>query len=132
MDLRFWVAVGAGLVLANLIDWLFAGVLFHQRYQTYPEVWRINGANPRALIGSQVMTLPTVFGLVGLMLWSGQTTFAGAVCLGGLVFVIAAAPPIIANGLFIKIDRMVVISHTVGWLVKLVVVAGAASLILNW
>jgi hypothetical protein len=132
MDLRFWMAVGAGLVLANLIDWLFAGVLFHQRYQTYPEVWRINGANPRALIGSQVMTLPTVFGLVGLMLWSGQTTFAGAVALGGLVFVIAAAPPIIANGLFIKIDRMVVISHTVGWLVKLVVVAGAASLILNW
>jgi hypothetical protein len=64
MDWRVPVAVVIGLVLASLADWLFAGVLFHDRYQTYPEVWRFTGANPRALIAAQALTLPTVVGLI--------------------------------------------------------------------
>jgi hypothetical protein len=38
MTWKLLAAGAAGLVLANLADWLFAGVLFHARYQTYPEV----------------------------------------------------------------------------------------------
>ena len=40
MDLNLVWAVLAGAVLGSLADWLFAGVLFHGRYQLHPETWR--------------------------------------------------------------------------------------------
>ena len=131
MDWRYIAAAVAGLVLASLADWLFAGVLFHERYQVHPEVWRVNGGNPRPLIGSQSLTVFTVLGLIGLMVWTGRTSLADSLILAAGIWLIAAAPPIIANGLFIKIDTRVVASHTVGWLVKLALIAVAASLILR-
>ena len=131
MDWRYIAAAVAGLVLASLADWLFAGVLFHERYQVHPEVWRVTGVNPRALIGSQALTIFTVLGLIGLMVWTGRTSLADSLILAIAIWLIAAAPPILANGLFIKIDTRVVASHTVGWLVKLALIAAAASLILR-
>ena len=104
MNGRFWAATLAGLVLANLIDWLFAGVLFHDRYQAHPEVWRVKGANPRALIGAQAMTLPTVVGLIAVMIWTGQVSLAGSLILAVFIWAIAAAPPIIANALYIALN----------------------------
>jgi hypothetical protein len=117
--------------LASLADWLFAGILFHDHYQTYPEVWRVNGANPRALVAAQALTIPTVGGLIALIVWSGHTSLRDSLVTAALVWAIAAAPAIIANGLFIKIDRLVVASHTIGWLAKLALVAASASLILG-
>ena len=131
MNWRLWAATLAGLVIANLADWLFAGVLFHDRYQAHPEVWRVNGANPRALIGSQVMTIPTVVGLIAVMIWTGQVSLPASLMLAAFIWAIAAAPPIIANALFIKIDPLVAASHTAGWLVKLALVGACASLILR-
>jgi len=131
MNWRFWAATLAGLVLANLADWFFAGFLFHERYNTHPEVWRVNGANPRALIGAQVMTIPTVVGLIAVMIWTGQVSLQASLILAVFIWAIAAAPPIIANALFIKIDPLVTLSHTVGWLAKLALVGASASLILR-
>jgi hypothetical protein len=131
MTWKLLAAGAAGLVLANLADWLFAGVLFHARYQTYPEVWRTRGADPRALIAAQVMTVPTVAGLIALLLWTGRTSMGSALVFAALVWAVAAAPAILANGLFIKLDVRVVASHTLGWLVKLALIAAAASLILH-
>ena len=131
MNWRFWAATLVGLILANLADWLFAGVLFHDRYNTHPEVWRVNGANPRALIAAQALTVPTVVGLIAVMIWTGQVSLAASLILAVFVWAIAAAPPIIANALFIKIDPLVTLSHTVGWLVKLGLVGASASLIMR-
>jgi hypothetical protein len=130
MDWRLGAAVVAGLIVASLMDWLFAGVLFHERYQAHPEVWRINGANPRALIAAQALTIPTVIGLVALMRFTGEIRLLPALEIATLVCLIAAAPAILANGIYIKIHPLVVASHTVGWLAKLAAVAAAASLIL--
>ncbi len=130
MDWRLGAAMVAGLIVASLIDWLFAGVLFHDRYQAHPEVWRINGANPRALIAAQALTIPTVVGLVALMRMAGATRLLPALEVATLVWLIAAAPAILANGIYIKIHPLVVASHTVGWLAKLAAVAAVASLIL--
>ncbi len=130
MDWRSGAAIIAGLIVASLMDWLFAGVLFHDRYQAHPEVWRVNGANPRALIAAQALTFPTVIGLVALMMLTGETRLVPALEIAALVWMIAAAPAIIANGLFIKVHPLVVASHTLGWLAKLAAVAAAAALIL--
>ena len=40
--MMFWklaVAVVIAGTLGSLTDWLFMGVLFHARYNSYPEVW---------------------------------------------------------------------------------------------
>jgi hypothetical protein len=130
MDWRLVAAIVAGLVAASLIDWLFAGVLFHDRYQAHPEVWRVNGANPVALMAAQALSIPTVVGLVALMRITDHTSLQQALGLAALVWLIAAAPAIMANGIYIKIHPYVVASHTIGWLVKLATVAAIASFIL--
>jgi hypothetical protein len=130
MDWRLGAAIVAGLVVASLMDWLFAGVLFHDRYQAHPEVWRFNGANPRALIAAQALTIPTVVGLVALMRMTGETRLPPALEVATLVWLIAAAPAILANGIYIKMHPLVVASHTVGWLAKLAAIASVASFIL--
>jgi hypothetical protein len=129
MDWRIALAVIVGLVLASLADWLFAGVLFHDRYQTYPEVWRFSGANPKALIAAQALTVPTVVGLDILIVWTRTTSLPSALAVSVLVWACAAAPAIIANGIYIKIDRRVVFSHSAGWLVKRGLAATATSLL---
>jgi len=131
MEWRIPVAVIVALVLASLADWLFAGVLFHDRYQTYPEVWRFSGANPKALIAAQALTVPTVVGLIVLIVWTRMTSLPSALAVAFLVWACAAAPPIIANAIYIKIDWRVAASHGVGWLVKLGLVATATSLLLR-
>jgi glycerol-3-phosphate acyltransferase PlsY len=131
MDWRIPLAGVIGLVLASLADWLFAGVLFHDRYQTYPEVWRFKGANPKALIAAQVLTLPTVVALIALIVWTRMTALPAALTVAVLVWACAAAPTLIVNGIYIKIDRRVVASHCVGWLVKLSLVAATTSLLLR-
>ena len=129
MDWHSWVAFVAGLVLASLADWLFAGVLFHDRNQAHPEVWRFNGPNVKALLAAQALTIPTALGLVALMQWTGRTSLLSAMTIASLVWGIAAAPAIIANGIYIKLHPYVVASHTIGWLVKLLLVAVSASII---
>jgi hypothetical protein len=130
MDWRLGAAIVAGLIVASLVDWLFAGVLFHDRYQAHPEVWRVNGADPRALIAAQALTIPTVVGLVALMRITGQTSPFAALEVAALIWLVAAAPAILANGIYVKLHPLVVASHTVGWLAKLAAVAAAASFIL--
>ncbi len=130
MDWHFWAALVVGLILASLADWLFAGVLFHDRYQTYPEVWRVNGNNRGGIIAAQLLTLPTVIGTIALVEWLGLKTLPQALLLAALIWAIAAGPAMIINGVFVKIDMRVVAAHTAGWLVKLLLVASAAVLIL--
>ena len=113
MDWRLAGAVVAGLTLASLIDWLFAGVLFHDRYRAHPEVWRVTGADPRSLIAAQALTIPTVIGMVSLMLMTNETHLLAALGVATLVWLIAAAPAILANGIYIKIHPLVVASHMI-------------------
>ena len=126
MTWHFWAALVAGLVAASLIDWLFAGVLFHKRYMRYPEVWRTPGNNTRGIIAAQALTVPTVLGITALVASLRQQTMAWALLAAVLVWIVAAAPATIVNGVFIKLDPAVVAAHATGWLAKLLAVAAIA------
>ena len=56
-------AVILGAILGSLADWLFAGVLFHDRYHTYPEVWR-RGSQRRRIMLAQATVLLSAVGFV--------------------------------------------------------------------
>jgi hypothetical protein len=131
MDWRIPVAAIIGLVLASLADWLFAGILFHDRYRIYPEVWRSSGADAKALIAAQALTIPTVIGLIALIIWTGTTSLPAALTVAFVVWACAAAPAVITNGIYIKIDGRVVFSHCIGWLAKLGLVAVTTSFLVR-
>jgi intracellular septation protein A len=120
-----WAAL-AGAILGSLADWLFAGVLFHHRYQRFPEVWR-TGDERRRIAAAQALALVTSTAFV-LLAWKvGQTDARGALKLAAMVWLIGPLPMLLANAMFIRIDHLVTASHAAGWLVKLLLIAAAAA-----
>jgi intracellular septation protein A len=129
MTLNLIWATLAGAVLGSLADWLFAGVLFHERYQTYPEVWRTGSERGRILL-AQALAVVTAAGMVALMWKLKQTDLKGALKLAAMVWIIGPLPLLLGNHLFIRLDWRVTASHAAGWLAKLLLIAGAAAWLL--
>jgi hypothetical protein len=124
-------AVVLGAILGSLADWLFAGVLFHARYQTYPEVWRTGVGETGRIILAQAFAVLTSAALVLLSVLVGRTDPWGAVMLAAMIWLVGPLPLLITNHLFIKLDPLVTASHAAGWLVKLLLVAAATAIFLR-
>ena len=116
----------AGALLGSLADWLFAGVLFHDRYNMHPEVWR-GGSERGRIVAAQALALVTAGAFVGLAASLGQTDLQGALKLAAVIWLIAPLPLLAANALFMKIDHLVTASHAAGWLAKLLLIAVATA-----
>ncbi len=130
-SLAIGTAVVAGAVLGSLADWLFAGVLFHDRYRRYPEIWRDGVGDRGRIIAAQALSVLTSATFVMLALRLGKTDLSGAVKLAVAIWLIAPLPMLVVNHMFIKIDALVTASHAVGWLVKLLLIAGAVTVLLR-
>ena len=126
MDLNLVWAVLAGAVLGSLADWLFAGVLFHGRYQLHPEVWR-GGGEGRRIAAAQGLVLITAAAFVLLADKLGQVDLRGNLKLAAMIWLIGPLPLLAANAMFLKIDHLVTASHAAGWLVKLLLVGAATA-----
>jgi hypothetical protein len=130
MQLNLLWAALAGAILGSLADWLFAGILFHDRYLVHPEVWRSASNDTKRVILAQLTTLLTAGGFTLLAYRLGAIHWSPAFELAGMIWLIAPLPLLIANALFIKIDWMVTASHAAGWLAKLLLCAAAAAFFL--
>jgi hypothetical protein len=128
MDLHLIWATLIGALLGSLADWLFAGVIFHGRYQVHPEVWRPGaGAVRSRIVLAQALCVITSGAFVVLAWKLHQTDFTGTLKLAAMIWLIGPLPLLLANALFIKIDHLVTASHAVGWLVKLLLIAAATA-----
>jgi hypothetical protein len=130
MDWHVFAASIVGAVLGSIADWVFAGLLFHSRYQRHPEVWRTGGSEAFRIGGAQILCLLTSVAFVMLATTLGQVDWAGTLKLAALVWLIAPLPLLVTNALFIKIDPLVTASHATGWLVKLLLIAAATAVLL--
>jgi hypothetical protein len=130
MDWHVFAASIVGAVLGSIADWVFAGVLFHGRYQRHPEVWRTGGSESLRIGGAQVLCLLTSVAFVTLGNMLGQIDLTGVLKLAAMIWLIAPLPLLVTNGLFIKIDPLVTASHAAGWLVKLLLIAAATAVLL--
>jgi hypothetical protein len=126
MDLNLIWAALAGAVLGSLADWLFAGVIFHGRYDRHPETWRHGGERKR-IAAAQALALITSAAFVALASKLGQTDLRGALKLAAMIWLIAPLPLLAANAMFIKVDHLVTASHAAGWLVKLLLIAAVTA-----
>ena len=130
MNLNLLWATLAGGFLGSMADWLFAGILFHDRYFRHPEVWRSGLGDRRRIVIAQGLALLTAGAFVALAAKLGQTDPSGALKLAAMIWLIAPLPLLLANSLFIKLDPMVTASHAAGWLVKLLLCGAAVALLL--
>ena len=131
MNLNLVWATLAGGLLGSLADWLFAGILFHDRYLRHPEVWREGAGSQRhRIVLAQGLALVTA-GMFTALAWKlRQVDPSGALKLAAMIWAIGPLPLLLANSLFIKIDPMVTASHAAGWLVKLLLCGAAVAVLL--
>jgi hypothetical protein len=81
---RYVLGLAVGTFLSSLTDWLFMGVLFHDKYLTYPEVWwRSTGGSGevRANVIASLVNILTVGGLMGLCYRFDALTYDSALVL---------------------------------------------------
>ena len=132
MLLLIGLAVLAGL-LGSFTDWLFMGVLFHDAYNRYPEIWRpaiAAGKDKTAVLLSAAIGFVMSFAIVGLCLVAGIAGVAQGVRVALLAWIAGPLAIMAINGLFIKLDPKLVISHSIGYLLRFVLAGIAAGLAL--
>ena len=123
-------AIVLGTLAAGFADWLFMGVLFHDRYNVFPEVWRQGRGERGRIILAQAFALLTAAGFVLLASKLGQTDMAGALKLAAMIWLVGPLPLLLGNALFIKLDSLVTATHAAGWLVKLLAIGAIAAWLL--
>ena len=124
-------AIILGTLSAGFADWLFMGVLFHSRYNVFPEVWREGRGERGRILLVQAFALITAAGFVVLAAKLGQTDLRGAVKLAAMIWLIGPLPLLLANALFIRVDHLVTATHAAGWLVKLLLIGAATAYFLS-
>ena len=127
-----WMPIVATLVagtLATFTDWLFMGVLFHDRYMKYPEVWRPDfrdkKADTRAIIYSSVLDYVTAAAIVVLCIVTGTRGIEGALIVAVLAWIAGPLVGTLTQHIWFKIDGAVTFAHTLGYLARFLI-AGLA------
>jgi hypothetical protein len=127
---HFVLAALAAGVVSSFTDWFFGGILFHGEYSVHPEIWRQGPGKSEtsAVTWSIVLGFVTSGAFMAACIVVPAHGYSGALKLAGLCWLIAPVPLLITNALFIKLHPLTVVSHSLGWLAKLVV----AALVAGW
>lgn len=120
--MSLYLAMAAGFIVASLSDWLFMGVLFHDSYKAFPEVWRDAKDERRRILIAQAFSAMTSVGFVMLAAKLQIVLFEPAIKLAAMIWAIGPLPLLFGNHLFIKLDPKVTLGHALGWLVKLALI----------
>jgi hypothetical protein len=128
------VAVAVAGTASTFTDWLFMGVLFHDAYNRYPEVWRegVRGGKSRgAIVWASVLGYVMTAGVVALCCAAHVRGVGGGLLVGALAWL--AGPPvvIVVNNLFVKIDPRITIAHCAGYAARLLLAGAAGGFVLG-
>ena len=115
-------------------DWLFMGVLFHERYNRYPEVWwpefRQKG-DVRAIAIASALGYLTSAGVILLCWYVGAVDFRSALAVAVLAWIAGPLVMQVTNGFWIKFDPWLTVSHSLGYLVRFLIAGAAAAIALG-
>lgn len=126
-------AIAIAGVVGSFTDWLFMGVLFHDAYNTYPEVWRPHireGGARGAIIWSTVLGLVMSAAVVALCAVAGAGTLWSGLGVAFLAWLAGPPAVIIIANMFVKMDARITFAHCLGYLVRMLIAGAAAGLIL--
>jgi hypothetical protein len=125
--LHFALVVVASGVIASFTDWLFMGVLFHDKYLETPEVWRASIPQGRKIGYSELIGLIGSSGFAWLLITLHQEALGPALAAAVAVWLASAVPVIFTNVLWMRLHPALGLSHSAGWLARLVITALAAA-----
>jgi hypothetical protein len=122
---RFVLAVGASGVATSFTDWLFMGKLFHRKYLETAEIWRVKPgqSDTRSIIVSSLLGVVSCAAFIWLCRWTDALTLRSGLHMAELVWVAGAVPIIFSNIVWIKMNPLLGISHSLGWLARFVISA---------
>jgi membrane protein YqaA with SNARE-associated domain len=127
---RFLLVVVLAGVAGSFTDWLFMGVLFHDRYNAHPEVWRPGRTDARKILISSLIAAAGSAAFAYLLVRAGGITLDHGLAWAVLVWIVGPLPLLVINGQWLKIHPLVTVSHALGWLARFVVTAGIAAWLL--
>ena len=122
--MRFAIALIVATIAISFSDWLFFGLIFHDRYMTTPDVWRPTPEG-RKIAGSMVMAFLGTAAFLVLAEFTDARGAEQAFVLATLAWLAAALPQTITNTIYVKYDRVLAVSHSLGWLARLIIAAAA-------
>ena len=129
---RFLLTVLAAGVVSSVTDYLFMGLLFHDKYNAYPEVWRSpKGEDKRAIAISTGIgfVVCAIFTFVCYRLNFQFYPMYVPLKLAVAVWAMGALPIVISNSVWMKLHPQIAVAHALGWLAKFVVTAVAVTLL---
>jgi hypothetical protein len=129
----FFLAVLLAGTVSSFSDWLFGGILFHAKYNAHPEVWRQGPGQSEtsAVAGSVTLVFLTSAAFIAACVVFHLHGYGETLRLALLCWLMVPLPLLITNALFIKLHPLVVVSHSLGWLAKLVIAALFAGFLLG-
>jgi len=126
-------AFGAGTV-AIFTDWLFMGVLFHDAYRRYPEVWRpgiVEGKERSAIIASSLIGYIMSGGVVALCVLADAESIVEGLEVALLAWLAGPFVILTINHFFFKLDPKVTFTQCLGYLARMALAGGAAGYVLG-
>jgi len=126
---HFLIAALVSGFLASFTDWLFGGILFHDKYSAYPEIWRQGpGKGETQAVGwSIALGFLTTAAFMGTCAAFAVHGYRSSLELAALCWLMVPVPLLVTNALFVKLHPLIVVSHSLGWLAKLGVAAIVAA-----
>lgn len=124
MRLSYVVAVVVATIIISLSDWLFFGVIFHDRYKETPEVWRTGPEGPK-IAASTLSALVGAIAFFVIAAWLQLHGVGPALMLALLVWLAGSLPPTFTSVLFLRYAPAIGFSHAIGWLARAVIVGVA-------
>jgi hypothetical protein len=133
MDWRFWAVVTGASLISSFTDWLFMGVLFHEKYLHAPEIWRqhpqLSGA--RRIAYSQAIGVVTCAAYTYLCLSLDALTLRSAFTVAMLVWLAGVVVILGQMVMWVKLHPLIGLSHALGWLTRLLITGLLAVWILG-
>ena len=128
---RLGLAIVACGVVTTLTDWLFMGVLFHEKYLAFPEVWRKKPGEPDTMLifWSQIVGLVSCAAFVLVCARLGLFTWSATLKLAAMVWAMGPLPILLQQLMWTKVHPQITAAHLAGWLVRFAVCAAAVMLI---
>jgi hypothetical protein len=128
--MRFAIALVGATIAISFTDWLFFGVLFHDRYIQTPAVWR-ESPESRKIAGSMAFAVVGTAAFLYLAQSFGVRGFGPALGLAVLVWLAASLPQTLTTTLYVNYSPAFGVSHALGWLARLLIAATAYALMIR-
>ena len=124
-------AVLGATVAMSLTDWVFFGMIAHDKYKVYPEVWRPI-ADKKDEVRPILLTTVTTLLIAAAFVWVANrlalTHLVHALKLGLAIWVIGPLPAVVSDFIWMKLHPAVPVTQALGWLARF----GVCALFVAW